>query len=122
MCCTHILMLCCAAQKYENCTKAMISGGLDVPFCHSVTTVRLSQLKSIFWHFQKVLQVCAATVIVYNSFQAMLNSCCSGNQWSRIHLPDQYAPHPSVPEASVYNCIVALSVQQESRIKALPDQ
>ena len=122
MCCTHTLMLWCATQKYSNRTKAMVSGDLHVPFCHTVTTVRLSQLKSIFWRFQKVPQVCAATMIAYNSFQAMLISCCSGDQWSRILLPDQYAPHPSVPEASVYNCIVALSVQWESRIKVLPDQ
>ena len=73
----------------------MIPGDLDVPFCHTVTTVRLSQLKESFLAFlKKDSQVCTATLIVYNSFQAMLISCCS-------------APHSSDPEASVCNCYLS---------------
>ena len=44
-------------------------------------------------------------MIAYNSFLAMLISCCSGDQWSRIHLPNQYAP---IPLFLKYLCNTAL--------------
>ena len=100
----------------------MTSGDLVLPLAQILTTVRLSQLNNIFWRCHEKPHVCTAMTIAYNSFHVMFIFCCSGDHLSCSHPPDQYAPHPSLPEASVNKSIVVFSVQWDSNIRLLPDQ
>ena len=90
-----------ADTKYNKRTKPMVWGARVEPWSQISTTAWLSQWNKIFWRDQKEPHVWTATTITNSSFQVISMLAWDDDQWDRINLPFQYAPHPCTPEASV---------------------
>ena len=103
-------------------TSAITSGHLVVPFFHISTTALLSQWTITFFRGHWLPQVFTAEAMANNSFQTMSLFTWSGDQWAWIQCPDQYAPQPREPDASVNSDIAGEADQFVSRMYEVPFQ
>ena len=81
--------------------RVISSGQLVVPLFHMSTTACLSQCTNIFFCGYCWPQLLTAETIENSSFQAMSLLSWSGDHQAWIQFPDQYAPQPRAPDASV---------------------